>query len=169
MLKLTRILAGSILVFVLLGCRTMTAAFSTPTAAPLPSAPAEPTGLAMELPALSGDWHIKVTQSGGIMGLSRMLEISSGGEMAVTDLRSNKKNQVTLTADKLAELTKLVEATKYQPVSVPSGCADCFIYDFDISGGGKKFQVQLNQIDLANSGLQPLADFLGDYLNGAGK
>ncbi|HEY3313388.1 MAG TPA: hypothetical protein VGK00_17230 [Anaerolineales bacterium] len=169
MLKITRILAGSILFLVLLGCRTLTSNFATSTPAALPTAAAEPTGLAMQLPTLTGDWHITVTQSGGIMGMSRKLEISKGGEMAVTDMRTNKKNQANLTAEKQDELAKLVAATQYQPISAPSGCADCFIYDFDISSGGKKFQVQLNQIDLAKSGLQPLVDFLGEYLNGAGK
>jgi len=137
--------------------------FFPPAPVALPTQPVS-NQPAQELPKLTGDWHIRTEQSGGIAGVSRTLEISSSGEMTVTDERSKKQTTAQLPADKIAALTELVASSKYQPISQPSGCADCFIYNLEISSAGEKFQVQLDDISLPNSGLQPLINFLGEFL-----
>jgi hypothetical protein len=164
MSKFIQFLAGFVAVVAILGCRTVTAVFSTPGPVPNPTAPLAPTASAQQIPALSGDWHMTITQSGGIMGMERTLEISSTGETTLTDARSHASSQAHLSAERLAALTKLVAGSKYQPAAMPSGCADCFIFDIQISSAGENFQVQLNQIDLVDSGLQPLVDFLAQDL-----
>jgi hypothetical protein len=170
MRKFPQILAGLMLIAALLGCSSTPADFSTPTPASMPAESASPSApplagpAAVLLPALSGAWQIKLSQSGGIMGMSRMLDVSSNGDLLVTDLRGGQSNPSRLPADKLAELTSLVAESAYQPASAPAGCADCFIFDLEISSGGERFQVQMNQIDLASSGLQPLVNFLMAYL-----
>jgi hypothetical protein len=163
--KYSRPLAGILILVVLLGCRSLSGTFATPTPPPEPTNPVPLATPALSIPVLNGDWHINLNKSGGIMGLSRSLEILSSGEMNLSDLRIRKTSQTRLPADRLSELTGLVANSHYQPVSVPTGCADCFIYNLEISSGGQTFQVQLNQIDLTNSGLQPLVDFLGQYMN----
>ena len=135
------------------------------TKIPTPNPTAIPTQPAQGLPQLTGNWHISMAQTGGIAGVSRMLEISSSGEMTITDERSNKKNTTQLSADKFAMLKKLVASTEYRPITQPMGCADCFIFNLHIENGSEKFQVQLDQVNLPNSGLEPLVGFLGELLN----
>jgi hypothetical protein len=137
--------------------------FFPPAPVTLPTQPVS-NQPSQELPKLTGDWHVSMAQTGGIAGVSRTLEISSSGETTVIDERSKKQTTAQLPADKIAVLTELVASSKYQPISQPSGCADCFIYKLEISSAGEKFQVQLDDISLPNSGLQPLINFLGEYL-----
>ena len=151
---------------VILGCQALSLPFSsTPTPAPEPTNRAESTAAPHRVPALKGDWHITLNRSGGIAGTSRSVDISSNGDMTLSDLISNKSSQSSLSPDKMSALAGLVTTIYYEPVSSPSGCADCFIFDLKISNDSESFQVELNQIDLAKSGLQPLVDYLGEYLN----
>ena len=114
------------------------------------------------LPALDGEWTIKMAHSGGIMGLSRSIEISSNGKYTVMDERASKTITGELATDELSKLKKQVSASKYIPASKPDGmgCADCFIYDLEIQGGGEKFNIQLNDVNLPNSGLESLVNYL---------
>ena len=57
--------------------------------------------------ASGGDWTIKMTQSGGIMGLSRSIEVSSDGNYTVVDERTNKTVTGELTANELSELNEI--------------------------------------------------------------
>ena len=110
----------------------------------------------------SGDWTIKMTQSGGIMGLSRSIEVSSDGKYIVVDERANKTVTGELTADELSELNELVVTSNYVSVTKPNGtgCADCFVYELEIHVNGEKLSVQLNDVSLPNSGLEPLVAYL---------
>ena len=70
----------------------------------------------------------------------------------------NKTIAGELSADELSKLNELVSSAEYIPASKPDGmaCADCFIYDLEIQTNGEKFAIQLNDISLPNSGLEPL-------------
>ena len=127
---------------VLSGCGTMSA--PTPTQTPNPP------------PASEGGWTIRMTQSGGIMGLSHSIEISSDGDYTVTDERSGKTNAGKLSDGELDRLARLVASTEYSPNPLPSGCADCFIYDIEISGAPRAFTARADDVTLASSGLSPL-------------
>ena len=168
----SRYLAGCFLILMVLGCS------SSPEETVIPTQLSQPTRLLLptasptsqgQLPKLTGTWQIKLAQSGGIMGMARNLEVSSDGIIIVTDQRTNKTNQGRLTADKLAGLIELVSSSSYQPVSSPAKCADCFNFEIDITNETGTFQVQLNQIDLQNSGLQPLVAYLGEIQKTVGK
>jgi len=117
---------------------------------------------ASTLPALDGEWTIKMTHSGGIMGLSRSIEISSDGKFTVVDERANKTFSGQLSADELSKINEQVTSAEYIPAVKPDGmaCADCFIYDLEIQENGKNFAVQLNDISLPNSGLESLVTYL---------
>jgi hypothetical protein len=106
-----------------------------------------------------------MAQTGGIAGVSRTLEISNSGEMTVTNERSNQQNTTQLPPDKFSMLKEVVVSTEYRPISQLMGCADCFIFDLQIDNGSEKFQVQIDQVNLPNSGLEPLIGFLGELLN----
>jgi hypothetical protein len=117
----------------------------------------------------SGDWTIKMTQSGGIMGLSRSIEVSSDGNYTVIDERANKTVTGELTTNELSELNGLVVTSNYVPATKPDGmgCADCFVYDLETQVNGEKFSVQLNDISLPNSGLEPLVSYLQGLMDTA--
>ena len=114
------------------------------------------------LPSLDGNWKIKMTHSGGIMGLARSIEVLSDGKYTVIDERASKTITSELTADELSKLKEQVASSEYIPASQPDGrgCADCFIYDLEIQAGGEKFNIQLNDINLPTSGLGTLVTHL---------
>ena len=169
MRKTPQFLAVLIVIAALLGCRTVSSVFSTPEANPEPTNLPAPSASPDHLPALNGDWQISLTKSGGIMGMFRKVDISAAGDMIFTDMNGKETGKSRLPEEKLAVLTKLAGDTVYMPLGAPSGCADCFIFDLQISSGGETFEAQLNQIDLPASGLEPLVQFLVEELNNAGK
>ena len=105
--------------------------------------------------------------SGGIMGLSRSIEISSSGKFTVVDERTNKTITGVLAVNELSKINEQVLSLEYIPTSRPDGmgCADCFIYNLEIQENGKKFAVQLNDISLPNSGLESLVSYLRDMID----
>ena len=163
----------SLIALGLLGCSFFYSIFQTPTATPF----TEPTSIptlaataistqpAQKLPQLTGAWHIRLAQTGGFAGVSRTLEISNSGEMTITEERINKNKTIQLPPDKFAMLKELVTTSEYRPITQPMGCADCFIFNLQIDNGSEKFQVQLDQVNLPNSGLEPLVGLLGELLN----
>lgn len=131
---------------------------------------ATPEPLKSDLPSLESQWTIKMTHSGGIMGLLRSIEISSDGKYTVMDERTNKTITKKLSSNELSELQKIISNTEYvsPEKSLPSGCADCFIYDLEIQqGNGKKFIVQVDDITMSNSGMEILIMHLRGLLESA--
>jgi hypothetical protein len=120
-------------------------------------------------PVPSGEWKIKMNHSGGIMGLSRSIEVASDGKFTVMDERAGKTITAELTENELSELNKQVMNFNFIPASRPSGmgCADCFIYDLKIQTSGKIFSIQLNDISLPNSGLESLVNYLRGLIDTA--
>lgn len=118
------------------------------------------------LPALEGKWIVKLTHSGGIMGLMRWIEISSDGKFIVTDERADETVKGRLSNQELTELKGIIVESRYQASPAPEGtiCADCFLYDLEIQSAGKSFQVQLNDLTLPQSGLEPLVTYLRSLL-----
>jgi hypothetical protein len=108
------------------------------------------------LPTLENEWTIKMTHSGGIMGLSRSIEVSSSGIYIITDDRPEARKEGILSAREVADLKELVAFTQYSPVPKETGCADCFVYDIAISGTGRPFKARVDDVTLEDSGLGPL-------------
>jgi hypothetical protein len=114
-----------------------------------------------------GSWtSITMNQSGGIMGLSRSLQIASNGTFTASDDRAEKKVEGVLSADELFDLNQKIAALKgsFNP---PKDliCGDCFVYDLDIQGNGKDIRAQLNDVSLPESGFEPLVTFLREALD----
>jgi len=109
------------------------------------------------IPPLTGAWSIRMVHSGGIMRVSRSIQISSEGTYTVTDERTGSTKEGRLSGPELDRLTELVASIQYSRSSGPSGCADCFIYDIEISGAQKAFTARADDVSLADSGLGPLA------------
>ncbi|MCX6067071.1 MAG: hypothetical protein NT121_15165 [Chloroflexi bacterium] len=168
------LLLGLLMVGLSLSCNFVTQALSTP---PAPMEETVPTQemlatqelpVASNLPELAGDWQIKLSQSGGLAGVQRSIEIFGSGEMTVDDENSKAHIVDKLAAEQLASLEKLVASSQYQPDSGSAGgCADCFVYMLEITSGGETFQAQLDDVTLADSGLNPLVDTLGRLMKAA--
>lgn len=140
---------------------------SDPNPDPLPTPIA--TSPAQALPKLSGDWLVTLAQSGGIAGVSRSLEITSSGEMTINDIRTGEKKTSQLQSEKLVALGNLVAASTFHLSSQPSVCADCFIYNLQITSGGGDFQAEVDDVNLPDSGLQPVINYLAALLNDRSK
>lgn len=141
----------------------------SPSSTPEPLKTPTTEAQASALPALNGDWTVKMTHSGGIMGLSRSIEISSDGNFTVVDERADKTVTGELAAGELSKINEQVISAEYIPAVKPDGmgCADCFIYDLEIQESGERFAVQLNDISLPNSGLESLVTQLRSLIDTA--
>ena len=123
--------------------------------------PAGVTTPQQPLPTPAKDWtSIKMTHSGGIMGMLRVIEISRDGLMTVTDDRANKSISRQLSAEELTELSSLLAGFAYVTSDNPAICADCFIYTIEIARAGEATAFEANDITLAESGMEPLVTFL---------
>lgn len=149
------ILIGLLFGFLLASCAPLTPAtsqapLSTPTAAPL------------------GDWSLRMTQTGGIMGLRRSVEISSDGQMTVTDERTKKTVTVQLSDDDLSRLKTMLSTMVYTDFKSPAVCADCFVYDLSVDrGSGKPLTVTLDDMSLEGSGLTDLISLIRGLMDKA--
>jgi hypothetical protein len=121
-----------------------------------------------KLPVLESTWTIRMKHSGGIMGLLRTIEISSDGSSTVVDERTKKTVNGKLSSDELSIIKEQILASEYiSPAKPEAICADCFVYDLEIQGSGKKFAVQLNDISLPDSGLEELVRYLRGLIDTA--
>jgi hypothetical protein len=101
------------------------------------------------------------------MGLSRSIEISADGAYKIADDRTRKTINGTLAADDLSELKKLDTSPRSFERTETAICADCFLYDIVIQGGGKNIEMKLNDITLPESGLEPLVTYLRNLIDQA--
>ena len=116
-------------------------------------------------PALAEEWSVKMTQSGGIMGLLRSIQVGSDGNYLVTDERSHLSSTGSLTKQQLTELQGLIANMKFTPPEIRGSCADCFVYDIEIETGGQRMIVQADDMSLPDSGIESLVDFLRRILD----
>jgi hypothetical protein len=173
---MTRLMIVTLLVIMLTACQPIT---PQPTETPQPTKPSQPLEMPLAtaplnpvkqtLPVLQPNaWSIRMTLSGGIMGLHRTLEITSDGQVTAVDERSAKKNTIQLAADELSKLQTLIADSSFAVSSLPTGCADCFIYNVEISSGkGKPFTVQVDDTNINTSGMGPLVRYLSELLGRA--
>jgi len=126
-----------------------------------------PSGDEPQSPVLSssGPWTLRFTQSGGIMGMMRTIEIQSDGQATLTDERSNKSATVQLTQGDLSALQQAASNTIYRAPKGPSGCADCFVYQIEVQSGSEKtFEAQVDDVNLESSGLSALVENLRNLM-----
>ena len=139
---------------------------STPE--PLKTPTLEPTK--SDLPSPNGVWTmINMTHSGGIMGLMHSIEISSDGKYTVMDEWAKKTITRELSKNELSKLQEIISKTEFVSTEgrIPSGCADCFIYDLEIQGNGKRFSVQVDDVSMQKLGMETLIVYLRDLMDAA--
>lgn len=118
-------------------------------------------------PALKDDWSVKLTLSGGIAGLLRHIEVNAEGLYSVTDERMQKTATGKLTEQELIEVEGLITNLQFTPPEIPSACADCFVYDIEIASGGQKMIVNADDVNLEDSGVGTLVQFLREIMDSA--
>ncbi len=127
-----------------------------PVPQPLPS-PADP----QPLPSPTGSWTMTLTQSGGFAGVSLKVTVSSDGQLTAEDVRSGRTISKQLPPETMTKLAELYQASA--PVTsqhVNSNCADCFLYDLQISSGGHIVTVKADDTTLNASGAADLVRLL---------
>jgi len=154
---MSRLMIATLLIILLSACAPV-----APQSAATPLATPPSKSVQQVPPVLQPNaWSVRMTLTGGIMGLSRTLEITSDGQVTAVDERSAKTNTVQLTADELTKLQTMIAESSFTAPSMPTGCADCFIYNVEIdSGSGKPFTFQVDDTSIDASGMGPLVHYL---------
>ena len=118
------------------------------------------------LRALEGEWTLSMTQTGGIMGRHRSIEIAWDGKMTATEYKPKKKTvSEQFGADQMSHLRTLVSQSSYTPPATRMDCRDCFVYDVEItSGSTKPFSARVDDTNLDASGVRSLVTFLTDLM-----
>ncbi len=149
-----------LLAFVLAACGP--AVIVPPDALPLPS----PSG---PVASPADSWHASLDQSGGFAGVQLHVEVSSDGRLTAEDQRSGKKLTKDLDPGTLARLSPLIASVVASSPQAPqrSNCADCFLYDLQVTSGDHSVHVQADDTTLASSGAQELISLLQQLRDGA--
>lgn len=114
-------------------------------------------------------WNtIKMTQSGGLAGVSRIITISHDGAGSAIDERAAKNVTILLTDEQFAELDAFISSFKKPAeVTLDPNCADCFVYSLELAFNDKTRTVQVSDTQLATSGYEPLVTFLRALMDAA--
>jgi len=113
------------------------------------------------LPTSDGSWSIRLTQTGGFAGADLAMQVSSDGLMTAEDVRSGRTVSKLLSEATMTELNQLVAETTLSTIErPPSVCADCFIYELEITSTTGVVRVQADDTNLGESGAQMLILFL---------
>ena len=157
-------MSRTIYLFALLMTVLITGCSSFSPSTPIPLNTSLPTPKAAE-----AEWTIKMTHSGGIMGVARSIEISSDGKYTVADEMTDKTITGELTANELSKINGIVSDSNFSSATKPqrSSCADCFIYGIETQVNGKKVVYQVDDVTLSASGLEPLVTYLRDLMDKA--
>ncbi len=120
--------------------------------APLAASP-EP----QPLPSPADPWTMTLTQSGGFIGVMLKVEVSSDGQLKAEDHRSGRSVTKTLPPETIARLAALRSALfTVAPHTPTPTCADCFLYDLQVTGSGRSMQIRADDTTLAKSGAAEL-------------
>ena len=113
------------------------------------------------LPSPTESWQLSFTQSGGFAGVQLQLDVSSDGRLTAEDLRSGKTVTKQLDAATLNKLSGLAASLALSAPQTPrSACADCFLYDLQVTSGGRTVKLHADDTTLAASGAQSLISLL---------
>jgi hypothetical protein len=111
-------------------------------------------------PTLTDKWTVSMTQSGGIMGMMRSIEVTSDGSYTVKDEREESTFSGELKEAQLTELKGMISSLEFASPKKPGACADCFVFDIAIQSDGQKMILQADDISLPESGMAPLVELL---------
>ncbi len=144
---------SALLIFVLAACGPAT--IVPPDLQPLPS-PSDAQS------SSAGSWDVSLSQTGGFAGLDLKVDVSSDGRLTAEDVKSGKQAIKQLDAASLAKLSTLIASAAALAPQSPqrSSCADCFLYDLQITSGSRSIHIQADDTTLGPSGLRELVSLL---------
>ncbi len=149
-MKNMRLAGFALLLAVALGSCTPWRPFPPPAPSPVPN------------------WTVVLTQSGGFAGVNLVVRVEGIGTITAEDMRRGIVVTKQLPDTDMHELERLLSAASLDRASrVPSGCADCFLYDLEITALGKTSGWRGDDTTLASSGADDLIRFLGALRDGA--
>jgi hypothetical protein len=144
----------------------------TPAQATLSSIPPTPPSTPVSAASSPGScasvepWSIHLQVSGGFAGVSRALEMSSGGDLSVRDLQDGHLIQRQLTPQEAAEMADLLTAICGLPTGGrPAVCPDCFAYDYEFLIGQRSLTGRATDVSLQGSPLAPLISHLTQLIS----
>jgi len=98
--------------------------------------------------------------SGGFVGVSRSIVVTSLGEATASDTKKNQTVSSQLNEDELGVLFGLIKDLPEEWVVNAKDCNDCFEYALIITRGGDELSASLNDLELADTDLDPLVKAL---------
>jgi hypothetical protein len=118
-------------------------------------------------PPLDEDWTVSMHWSGGIAGVRRNISVKSDGNYRVSDEISGMIIEEKLTDGQLSELEEMLTSLEFTALKIPGVCADCFVYDIEVTSGGRKLLISVDDVSLGDSGAGPLVQFLTGLITSA--
>jgi hypothetical protein len=100
-------------------------------------------------------------QSGGLIGVSLEVQVTSGGKVVAADRRSGRSSTTELTPAQMGEIERLYSAAasaRYPQNS--SACSDCFVYELTLTSGDRSRTVRLDDTSFPGTGAEPLIAYL---------
>ena len=110
-------------------------------------------------------WQLTLQLTGGFAGIDRQLELSSTGELKVTDRRRGTQVITQASATELAQIASMVADLKSVDAVRESTCRDCVQYDLRIRLSGRSLLFNINDVSLVGTPVEPLAKVLTGVLN----
>jgi hypothetical protein len=134
-------------------------------AACAPAAPSE--AAASPTPELfpSGDFSVRLIQTGGFAGVYRWVTVDADGLVSAGDERADQAGSLQLSPEDLARVRTLTaQAAQLEPERAGSECADCFEYELVISIDEGDRHILLNDTTLPGSGFEELIGVLQEFM-----
>jgi hypothetical protein len=110
-------------------------------------------------------WRLTLQLTGGLAGIDRQLELASTGELKVTDRRRGIQVITQASASELAQISSMVADLKSVDAGRRSACRDCIEYDLKVRLSGRTLHFTINDVSLAGTPVEPLANVLITALN----
>ena len=122
---------------------------------------APPTSFPPPIPSPDWNWTIALVKSGGFAGVDLRVRAESTGELGASDVHSGREVRKPLSASDVRELEALLAVLSLRrPGGAPSACADCFLYDLEITSRGRTSYWRGDDTTLEASGAADLIRLL---------
>ncbi len=120
------------------------------------------------VPSPAPIWSVVLSQSGGFAGVNLAVRVDGIGIIMAEDKRRGIVVTKPLADTDLRQLERLLAATSLSDAGrAPSGCADCFLYELEITRLGKTTRWRGDDTTLDSSGADELIRFLQELRDGA--
>src|SRR5574340_291227 len=129
---------------------------------------APPTSCPPPIPSPNSNWTISLAQTGGFAGVNLRVRADSTGALSASDVRSGREIRRPLSASDVDDLEGLLAVLSLHDAGgAPSVCADCFLYDLEITNRGETSIWRGDDTTLDVSGAADLIQLLQELRDSA--